>query len=92
MCNVPTTISFFIDLITQCAFHCSWFAILNSKHSFVFHHRLSKTEVKLEDATEKFGQKKKKVFADDDDDDMDFVAEDNDDDEDFVVNKKKGRC
>lgn len=54
--------------------------------SFVFHHRSSKSEVKLEDATEKIGQKKKKVFKDDDEDDedMDFVPED-DDDEDFVL-------
>lgn len=63
--------------------------------SFVFHHRSSKTEVKLEDATEKIGQKKKKVFKDDEDDyneddDVDFVPED-DDDDDFMVKKKRKR-
>lgn len=62
--------------------------------SFVFHHRSSQTEVKLEDATEKIGQKKKKVYKDDDeyedDDDKDFCPED-DDDEDFVAQKKRKR-
>lgn len=53
--------------------------------SFVFHHRSSKAEVKLEDATEKVGQKKKKVYKDDDEDDDDFIPEDDDGDEDFVL-------
>lgn len=53
--------------------------------SFVFHHRSSQAEVKLEDATEKIGQKKKKVYRDsDDEDDMDFVPDD-DKDEDYVL-------
>lgn len=57
--------------------------------SFVFHHRSSQAEVKLEDATEKIGQKKKKKKklykdSDDEDDDMDFVPDD-DGDEDFVL-------
>lgn len=53
--------------------------------SFVFHHRSSKSEVKLEDATEKVGQKKKKVYKDDYDEDFDFVEEDDERDEDFVL-------
>lgn len=55
--------------------------------SFVFHHRSSQAEVKLEDATEKIGQKKKKVYKDDYDEDDDFVPEPEDDagDEDFVL-------
>lgn len=54
--------------------------------SFVFHHRSSKAEVKLEDVTEKIGQKKKKVYKEDyDDEDADFVPEDDEGDEDFVL-------
>lgn len=54
--------------------------------SFVFHHRSSAAEVKLEDVTEKVGQKKKKVYKDDyDDEDLDFVPEDDEGDEDFVL-------
>lgn len=55
--------------------------------SFVFHHRSSQSEVKLEDATEKVGQKKKKVYKDEDfEDDADFEPEDDyDRDEDFVL-------
>lgn len=52
--------------------------------SFVFHHRSSAAEVKLEDATEKIGQKKKRVYKDDDEDE-DFVPEDDEGDEDFVL-------
>lgn len=55
--------------------------------SFVFHHRSSKAEVKLEDATEKVGQKKKRVYKEYDDDfdeDIDFVPEDDDRDDDYV--------
>lgn len=55
--------------------------------SFVFHHRSSKSEVKLEDVTEKVGQKKKKVYKDDDfDEDEDFEPEDDyERDEDFEL-------
>lgn len=57
--------------------------------SFVFHHRSSQAEIKLEDATEKVGQKKKKTFNkyddDDDENDIDYGPEDDDKDEDFVV-------
>ncbi|XP_031619056.1 DNA repair and recombination protein RAD54-like [Contarinia nasturtii] len=55
--------------------------------SFVFHHRSSQAEVKLEDATEKIGQKKKKIlrFEDDYDEDEDFEPEDDERDEDFVL-------
>lgn len=53
--------------------------------SFVFHHRSCQTEVKLEDATEKIGQKKKRVYKDyDEDDDIDFIPEDDEKDEDYV--------
>lgn len=53
--------------------------------SFVFHHRSSQAEVKLEDAIEKVGQKKKKVYDDDEfDEDDDFVPEDDENDEDYV--------
>lgn len=52
--------------------------------SFVFHHRSSQAEVKLEDVTEKIGQKKKRIYKDDSDDD-DFVPEDDGGDEDFVL-------
>lgn len=52
--------------------------------SFVFHHRSCQTEVKLEDVTEKVGQKKKRVYVDEDDDDIDFIPDDDDKDEDFV--------
>lgn len=48
--------------------------------SFVFHHRSSQAEVKLEDATEKVGQKKKKVYRDVEDDDDYDSGEDVDDD------------
>lgn len=41
--------------------------------------------MKLEDATEKVGQKKKKVYKDDYDEDFDFVEEDDERDEDFVL-------
>lgn len=55
--------------------------------SFVFHHRSSQAEVKLEDATEKIGQKKKKQlrYKDDEDGDDDFEPEDDDEDEDYVL-------
>lgn len=54
--------------------------------SFVFHHRSSQAEVKLEDATEKVGQKKKKVYKEyDENEDMDYVPDDDDKDEDFVL-------
>lgn len=54
--------------------------------SFVFHHRSSQAEVKLEDVTEKVGQKKKKVYREDDyDEDFDFVPDDDEQDEDFVL-------
>lgn len=55
--------------------------------SFVFHHRSSQSEVKLEDATEKVGQKKKKVYKDDDfDEGVDSEPEDDyEGDEDFVL-------
>lgn len=52
--------------------------------SFVFHHRSSQQEVKLEDATEKVGQKKKRVYEDEEDDDIDFIPEDDANDEDYV--------
>ena len=52
--------------------------------SFVFHHRSSTTEVKLEDVVEKVGQKKpKKIYDEDDDFDEDF-DEDDVNDEDYV--------
>lgn len=53
--------------------------------SFVFHHRSSQSEVKLEDVTEKVGQKKKKVFKDYDEDEDDDHYSDDDRDEDFVL-------
>lgn len=57
--------------------------------SFVFHHRSSQAEVKLEDVTEKVGQKKKKVYKEYDEDDIENeFDEDVDDDrydEDFVL-------
>lgn len=53
--------------------------------SFVFHHRSSQAEVKLEDATEKIGQKKKRVYKDEEyDEDIDFVPDDDEKDEDYV--------
>lgn len=53
--------------------------------SFVFHHRSSQAEVKLEDATEKIGQKKKRVYKDEDyDEDIDFVPDDDEKDEDYM--------
>lgn len=56
--------------------------------SFVFHHRSNQAEVKLEDAVEKVGQKKKKVYKEyDEDDDTEDDDEDYNDkyDEDFVL-------
>lgn len=48
--------------------------------SFVFHHRSSAAEVKLEDAVEKIGQKKqKRVYNDDDDEPSDNSDSDYDD-------------
>lgn len=53
----------------------------------MFYHRSSQAEVKLEDATEKVGEKKKKkVYKEyDENEDMDYVPDDDDKDEDFVL-------
>lgn len=52
--------------------------------SFVFHQRSSQAEIRLEDATEKIGQKKKKIYKEDDDDEEDYIPEDDENDEDYV--------